>query len=130
MKRQAIILRSSDDGKRQIAIDINNAHKIIEFIKANNLNKKFDLICRTILSDIRNTELYDKENINHKCKNVTAMKFKGGKNSRIYCIEKKQKGKIFTIIASELHKNKKNQKNKAKELNLINKVGGYEYEII
>jgi len=58
------------------------------------------------------------------------MKFKGGKNSRIYCVEKKQKGKILTIIASELHQSKKNQKNKAKEFNLINKVGGYEYEII
>ena len=130
MKRQAKIILRSADGKRQIAIDTINASEIIEFLQLNKLNKKFELICNTILDGIRNTELYDKENINTKCKNVTAMKFKGGKNPRIYCMEKKQKGKTLIIIASELYQSKKNQKNKSKEKNLINKVGGYEYEII
>ena len=130
MKRTAKIVRSSDDGKWEIAIDIENSKEITEFIRTNNLTKKFDLICKTILGGIRNTELYDKEDINNKCRNVTAMKFKGGNNPRIYCQENKQKGKTTVVIASELHKSKKNQKNKSKEINLINKVGGYEYEII
>ena len=129
MKREAKIIQSSNDGKRQIAIDSVNASEIIEFIKKHNFSNKFDLICRTILAGIRNTELYDKENINSRCKNVTAMKFKGNLNPRIYCKEVKLKDKTLVIIASELHPSKKNQKNKSKEMNLINKVGGYKYEI-
>lgn len=129
MKRQAKIIRSSNDGKRQIAIDSKNAIEISEFIRKNNLSKKFDLICRLILEGIRNPELYDKENINNKCKDVTAMKFKGNLNPRIYCKEVKMQDKTLTVIASELHRGKKNKKNKSKEINLINKVGGYDYEI-
>ena len=129
MKREAIIVKSSDDGKRQIAIDEKNASEIIDFIRQNNLGKKFDLICGLILDGIRNTELYDKEDISTKCKNVTAIKFKGKLNARIYCQELKSKGKTLIVIASELLESKKNQKNKSKEKNLINKVGSYEYHI-
>lgn len=130
MKRQAKTIKSSNDGKRQIAIDTKNADDILQFIQQNGLTKKFALICKVILEGIKNPELYDKENINAKCKNVTAMKFKRGLNTRIYCKEVKQKNKTLVIIASELHPSKKNQKNKSKEINLINKVGGYDYEII
>lgn len=129
MTRQAKIIRNSDDGKRQIAIDSKNAFAIFDFIKTNKLEKKFDLICQVILTGIRNTELYDKENINSKCKDVTAMKFKGNLNPRIYCKEVKMHDKTLVVIASELHPSKKNKKNKSKEINLINKVGGYDYEI-
>ena len=129
MKREAIIVKSSDNGKRQIAIDEKNASEIINFISQNNLAKKFDLICGLILDGIRNTELYDKEDINTKCKNVTAIKFKGKLNARIYCQELKSKGKTLIVIASELFESKKNQKNKSKEKNLIIKVGSYEYHI-
>jgi len=129
VKRQAKIIRNSDDGKRQIAIDSRNAFEIIDFIKKNKLEKKFDLICRVILSGVRNPEMYDKENINNKCRDVTAMKFKGNLNPRIYCKEVKMRDKTHVVIASELHPGKKNKKNKSKEINLINKVGGYDYEI-
>jgi hypothetical protein len=129
VKRQAKIIRISDDGKRKLAIDIKNAEEIIQFINQNRLQNKFDLICRVVLSGIRNTELYDKENINSKCEKITAMKFKGGLNPRIYCQEVKQGNKTLIIIASELHKSKKNQKNQSKEINLIQKVASYEYEI-
>ncbi len=129
MKRQAKIIRISDDGKRKLAIDIKNAEEIIQFINQNRLQNKFDLICRVVLSGIRNTELYDKENINSKCEKITAMKFKGGLNPRIYCQEVKQGNKTLIIIASELHKSKKNQKNQFKEINLIQKVANYEYDI-
>jgi len=57
------------------------------------------------------------------------MKFKGNLNPRIYCKEVKLRDKTLVIIASELHSSKKNKKNKSKEINLINKVGSYEYEI-
>lgn len=129
MKRIAKIIKSAADSKRHIAVDTENAGKILQFLKENNLNKKFDLICATILSGIRNTELYDKEDINERCKNITAMKFKGSKNTRIYCKEVKQKDKTLIIVTSELLPKKKNQKNKEKENNLIEKVAGYDYQI-
>lgn len=129
MERTAKIIRSAKDGKRHIAVDSENADEILQFLTANNLAKKFDLICTTILSGIRNNELYDKEDINEKCKHVTAMKFKGSKNTRIYCKEVKQKDKTLIIVSSELLPMKKNQKNKQKEINLIEKVAGYDYQI-
>jgi hypothetical protein len=129
VKRTAKIFRSAKDGKRHIAVDSENAGEILQFLTENNLYKKFDLICTTILSGIRNNELYDKEDINEKCKHVTAMKFKGNKNTRIYCKEVKQKDKTLIIVTSELLPMKKNQKNKQKEINLIEKVAGYDYQI-
>jgi hypothetical protein len=130
VKRDAVILKRSEDGKRKLAIDVKNANDIFQFINKNKLGKKYDLICKTVLSGIRNPELYDKEDINLKCENVTAMKFKGSLNTRIYCQEMKQGNKTLVIIASELHESKKNQKNQAKEKNLIKKVARYEYNII
>lgn len=131
MKRQAKIIRSSDDGKRHIAIDGVNYQKILEFIfKDERHANKFIDVCNIILTGLRNPKLYDKENINAKCKNVTAMKFfKGQENARIYCQEVNQRGKTFVVVAAELLERKKNRKNKQKEINLIEKVAGYEYEI-
>jgi hypothetical protein len=131
VKRQAKIIRSSDDDKRHIAIDGVNYQKILDFIfKDERHENKFIDVCNVILSGLRNPRLYDKENINTRCKNVTAMKFfKGQENARIYCQEVNQKGKTFIVVAAELLERKKNQKNKQKEINLIQKVAGYEYEI-
>jgi hypothetical protein len=129
VKRNAKIIKSAKDGKRHIAVDSENADEILQFLKENNLYKKFDLICTTILSGIRNTDLYDKEDINDKCKNVTAMKFKGSQNTRIYCKEVKQKDKTLVVVTSELLPKKKKQKNKEKEINLIEKVADYDYQI-
>jgi hypothetical protein len=129
VKRTAKIIKSAPDGKRFIAVDKENATEIMHFLQDNNLSKKFELICSTILSGIKNSELYDKEDINSKCKNVTAMKFKSKQNTRIYCQEVKQKDKTLVIVTSELLPKKKNQKNKDKEINLIEKVAGYDYQI-
>jgi hypothetical protein len=131
VKRQAKIIRSSDDGKRHIAIDAVNYQKIRDFIFRDDRHEnKFIDVCNVILNGLKNTKLYDKENINARCKNVTAMKFfKGQENARIYCQEVRQRDKIFIVIAAELLERKKNKKNKQKEKNLIEKVAGYEYEI-
>lgn len=130
MKRVAKIFRTSSDGKRCIAIDTENADQILLFLRNNmQLLKKFDLICDLLLNGYRNPDLYDKEDINKHCKNVTAMKFKGGRNPRIYCQELKSNDKTLFIIASELHESKKNQKNQHKEINLIERVASYEYHI-
>lgn len=129
MKRTAKIIRSANDGKRHIAVDTENWDEIFKFLTSKNFVKKFDLICQVILSGLRNSDLYDKEDINDRCKHVTAMKFKGSINARIYCKEVKQKDKTLVIITSELLENKKNQKNKHKEITLIEKVSSYDYEI-
>jgi hypothetical protein len=129
VKRIARIIRSSDDRKRHIAVDVENFEEILKFLADKKLVRKFDLICQVILKGFRNPELYDKEDINEKCKHITAMKFKGSINARIYCKEVKQNNKTLVIITSELLENKKNQKNKHKEIHLIEKIAGYDYEI-
>ncbi len=129
MLRTATVIKESLDGKRKIAIDIDNADDVTTFLQKYKLTKKFDLICEVILKGIRNTDLYDKEDINKHCKDVAAMKFKGRQNARIYCKEVKQEDKTLVIIAAELLEKKKNQKNKHTENTLINKVGSYVYKI-
>jgi len=129
VKRKIIPIKSSIDGKRRIAIDESNSEEILAFLNEKNLNKKFVLICETILQGLKNTDLYDKEDINTKCKQVTAMKFKSKQNARLYCKEMKSDDKVLIVIVSELLEKKKNQKNQQKEINLIEKVAIYEYEL-
>ncbi|MFW6352404.1 MAG: hypothetical protein ACOC2E_08435 [Bacteroidota bacterium] len=131
MKRKATIIRSSKDRKRYIAIDQDNFEVIMDFLSQDKRHEnKFIDICNVILEGLRNTQLYDKENINQKCRDVTAMKFfKGQENARIYCQEVRRKDKTFVIIASELLDRKKTKKNTHKEKNLIEKVASYEFTI-
>lgn len=132
MKRKAVIFKKSDDGRRCIAVDAENAAEIMSYIQQDSRHtKKFRHIVDLILSGLRNTELYDKEEINDKAKGVTAMKlFKGQENDRIYCKEyTTEEGKIFVVVAAELREKKKTQKNAHKEKNLIETVAGYEYEL-
>ena len=131
MKRKATIIRSSKNGKRHIAIDLDNYEALIEFLNQDRRHKnKFIDICNIILEGLRNTQLYDKEVINHRCKHVTAMKFfKGQENARIYCQEVTRQDKTFIVIASELLRRKKSTKLTHKERNLIEKVASYEYII-
>ncbi len=118
-------------GKRSIYIDCNNKQEIENYlIQDEQHNKKWKTIAEVVLKGIRNTDLYDKEDINDKCKDVTAMKFfKRGNNDRIYCKEFTNGDKSRIVVASILHLKKKNQKNKAREITAINKVGETEYVI-
>jgi hypothetical protein len=78
----------------------------------------------------KNTDLYDKEDINEKCKDVTTMKFfKGQENDRLYCKEQRTAEGIFIIVTAELHLRKKNTKLSNKEISIIEKIASYEYEI-
>ncbi|MFX0558673.1 hypothetical protein ACOCEA_17885 [Maribacter sp. CXY002] len=131
IKKAKEIIKSSD-GKRIICIDIENWEEIFEYINQDDKHlKKFKYICGVILDGHRNTDVYDKENINSNCKDVTAMKFfKGNDNDRLYCKELTLKDKTFVIIACELFKKKKSQKNNKKNIPIITKVGKAEYEII
>lgn len=132
MKRKAKIIRYNDDKTRAICVDVETANEIGEYInRSKQHRKKFRYICDIILENLKNTDVYDKENINKKCKDVTAMKFfKGGTNDRIYCKEQTLENKTFVVITSELFEKKKTQKVKGKNKNIIEKVASHEYEII
>ena len=55
--------------------------------------------------------------------------FKGQENDRIYCKEIHTPTGSHIIVTSILHKRKKNTALSSKEKVLIEKVGGYDYEI-
>jgi len=129
--RKAIIIKSNDRGNRILCIDVDNRAEIMRYLTQDAKHiKKFRYISEIILSGLKNTDLYDKEEIDDKSKGVTAMKFfKGQENDRIYCKEIIEDGKVFIVIMAILLEKKKNRKVKQRERNAIHKVGSYEYEI-
>ena len=132
MKRNAIIIKKSIDGKRCIAVDEELAEELLRFfMQDNRYQKKFNHICELILGSHVNRELYDKEEPDDKCRGVRAMKFfKGQDNARVYCKEVTLKDKTFVVIAAGVLNSKKQNKLSYKELNIIHRVAGYEYNKI
>jgi predicted transcriptional regulator len=130
--RKAKIIRYSEDKTIAICVDLETWEIISEYVSRNAKHiKKFNYIVGIILKRLRNTDVYDKEEINKKSKGVTAMKFfKGQSNDRIYCKEQTLKNKTFVVVTAELFENKKTQGINQKIKNIIEKVGSYEYEII
>ena len=131
MNRKAFILQKSENGRKAICVDSQNAKELLSFLSQDERHKKkFRYISELILRGIKNTELYDKEDINKKARNVTAMKFfKGQENARIYCKEQRINNQLFVIICCELVKSKKSQSNSKSIKSIINKISNYEYEI-
>jgi hypothetical protein len=129
VERKAYKISESEDRKRVIYVDAINADKILEFINQDPRHKKkFQFIKNAILGNFRLPEVYDKEEINARCKGVTAMKFfKGQENARIYCKELTTGDKVFVVIAADLLDRKKSQKLSKKEIQIIEKVASYEY---
>ena len=132
MKRDCELMIVNEFGKRAIFIDTENKEQILEYLfRTDKHKKKFGYISKHVLDGLRNTEIYDKEEINDKCKNVTAMKFfKGGSNDRLYCKEVSTDEGVFVVITSILHEKKKSQKNSNRETTKIENVGMYEYSPI
>ncbi|AEA42593.1 hypothetical protein [Fluviicola taffensis] len=132
MIRKARIIRCNTDKTIAICVDLETWAVISEYIKRDDKHKKkFNYIVECILLRLRNTDVYDKEEINKKCKGVTAMKFfKGQSNDRIYCKEQTLEDKTFVVVTAELFEKKKTQGVKQKTKNIIEKVASYEYEII
>jgi len=131
VKRKALHLQTNTKTKRAIYIDKESAEAILEYVGQDKRHKKkWDYITNVILENLRIPDVFDKENINDKCKDVYAMKFfKGQENDRIYC-KQVQHGskKCLVIVASELNLKKKTQKNSHREITIIEKVASYEYE--
>lgn len=133
MKRKCILLPGLEEFKREfsefrnmnidIYIDIENAEGMINIIETK--KKKFRLIIRQVLSGKYNNDIYGKENFNEKTKDITAMKFKGGDNERIYCKEFKKLGKRVVMITEYYKKSYK----LTKEIkNLLESISEYEYD--
>ncbi len=131
MLRKAYKISESEDGKKAIYVDAINADVILSFFQQDPRHKKkFKYIERIILENFRMPEVYDKEEINTRCKGVTAMKFfKGQENARIYCKEITTGDKVFVVIAAELLERKKSQKVSKKDIQVIEKVASYEYHL-
>lgn len=115
--------------KRHLCIDNVNRqemNKIIELVKRK--NKKFEsIIERTLTNNFLYWENYNKEYINNKAVNITAIKFMDVDNDRIYCKEVKDEfGNLYIIMI--LTVKKKVQKNNKSINSLINKISSYEYE--
>lgn len=125
MKRKCRLLIESKDNKRAIFIDVENSIEILNFINQNKrIKKKFLFIVDLILSGFRNTDLYDKEEINSKCKGVTAFKlFKGQENARLYCKEFTSEHQVFVVVIIEVLEKKKSHKINKRLINILEKIG-------
>lgn len=124
------IIAMSADGRKAICIDKQNKASILAYVNQSPRHlKKWRHIVQLILEGHKNTDLYDKEDINEKCRGVTAMKFfKGQENDRLYCKEQINDG-LFIIVTAELYPKKKTQSISKKEIPVIEKIAAYEYEI-
>jgi len=131
VKRGCQRVMPSDDGKRAIYVDSLNKTEIKDYLFSDDRHKKkFKYICDIIFGGHRIPDLYDKEDINDRCKDVTAMKFfKGQENDRIYCKEFKSKSGVLIVVMAILHPKKKSKGNSNKEIAIIETVASYDYEI-
>jgi hypothetical protein len=131
LARLCEILKMSADGKKAVCIDKENKKAILAYIYQSERHvKKFRHIVELILGGYKNTELYDKEDINEKAKNVTAMKFfKGQENDRIYCKEQRTADGLFIIVTAAIYPKKKTNKVSKKEIPIIKKIATYDYQI-
>ncbi|GAA4308013.1 hypothetical protein [Compostibacter hankyongensis] len=55
--------------------------------------------------------------------------FKGQENDRIYCKEVHSAEGTFIVVAAILYEKKKTQELNQEQINLVEKVGGFNYEI-
>jgi len=129
VNREAQIIRTSADGRRCIAVDVATAQEILAFIgQSQRFKNKFEDIVNVILGGHRLRDLYDKEDIDEKSKDIRAMKFfKGQENGRIYCKEISIADKRCVVIMAAVQPKKKTNKNSVREINLIRSVAGYQY---
>ena len=76
MERTCEIIAMSADSKRAICIDKQNKASIVAYVNQSPRHvKKWRHIVQLMLEGHKNTDLYGKEDINEKCRDVTAMKF-------------------------------------------------------
>ena len=125
MKRECIIIRSSETYNRHIAIDFEEAKVIMDYLINPKNGKKFDYLATRILEQ---SNMYF-DNYEQIEDGITCMRFfPNGENIRIYCKEVNIDGEIFCIIMSKLLKKKSNNINKSIQAQ-IDTLKTYQYEI-
>lgn len=131
MKKKCIKIRTSPNGRKFICVDSDEAAIILNYINQDNRHKrKFMYITDIILNNLRNPEVYDKEDIDGNCKDVYAMKFfKGQENDRIYCKQQTLENGIFVVITSRLVLKKKKTKLTNEQKQIIRTIATYNYEL-
>ncbi len=112
----------------ELYIDSKNSKEIIAFLKNEQHKKKLKDILYYILQGKTSDGLYRKEGVSTKAKDITAMKFSGKLNPRIYCKEFFKKGKKIVMIVLLDNKNFQKANNKSLKPKLES-IGGYEYEL-
>ena len=109
----------------ELYVDLRNKDEIVDFLREK--RKKARRIFYEIFSLRYNYDLYAKEEVSKKALNITAMKFKGRGNERIYCkeyfIKENNREKKVVMITLYVKKSQKGKKIK----NLIETIGGYNY---
>lgn len=109
----------------RLYVDCAEDEEITEFLSKKAVRKKFRVIIRQIATGRYNPDLYDKEEVSGKAKDITAMKFKGKANYRVYCKEY-HVGKRRIVMIQLLWK--KSQKNDKQLRSRLESLGGYDYE--
>lgn len=87
-----------------------------------------EIVERILTLQNRYYDHYKKEQLNEHSRQITAIRFLGRDNVRIYCKEITSSYGITCIICSASHR-KKVQQNDKKIKAIINKIASYDYEI-
>jgi hypothetical protein len=113
----------------ELYIDDKNYSEIVSFLNERRNKTRFHRILIHILQNQYNDELYRKEVTSEKTKNITAMKFKGGRNPRIYCQEyfPGVTGGGKKIVMIHFLANKDFQRNNKKIIPKLESIASYEY---
>ncbi len=114
-----------DNNSVTFYVDNENGEDILKVLTNNKNKKRLLIIFDTIMNNKYRDDIYGKENISEKAKNITAMKFIN-ENLRIYCKELYKDGKKIIMIITY---KKKTQKIDKKLKTIIETIGGYEYGI-
>lgn len=87
--RKAEKIAESSNGKVIIYVDSKELDSIKTFLKTESNFETFILFRQQVFENRRNKEIYKKEKISTKCKNLYAIKFDSGRsqNDRIYYLE-------------------------------------------
>ncbi|OWY22020.1 hypothetical protein C7N43_06305 [Sphingobacteriales bacterium UPWRP_1] len=107
----------------EIYVDEKNCVELLSVLKKQ--DKRTKRILYEILRDAYNNDLYRKEAISDKAKDITAMKFTNSPN-RIYCKEFHFENNKKIVVLIRTH-NKKSEKIDKKTRNIIESIAEYEY---
>ena len=117
-----VYIDESETSHKEIYLgDHKDAIKIIRFIADDSNKKKFLIRCKAIFENSTNRDIYEKYS-----DTVSAFKFKGSTNTRIYC--KLQSGTPYKIILTRFVEDKKSQALDKKLESIIKAISKINYD--